>query len=209
MQHIKHLSRDRRIKKLISSIPQIELKKGRHLHLDICSSIISQQLSVRVAEVIYGRFLDLFKKKKPSCSEILSVPFAKLRSAGLSNSKAEYVRNVCAFFIENKVTDAKLYKMDDEELITFLTQIKGVGRWTAEMILIFSLGREDVFALDDLGIQQAMTELYEIKAKEKKQMKLDMENISSSWKPYRTYACRYLWAWKNEQQKLKKISGKK
>jgi DNA-3-methyladenine glycosylase II len=127
----------------------------------------------------------------------MSVPFDKLRSIGLSNSKTDYVRNVCTFFIENNVTDRKLHKMENEELIEFLVQIKGIGRWTAEMILMFTLGREDVFAVDDLGIQQSMTKLYKLDAADKKRMKEKMLQISEKWKPYRTYACRYLWGWKD------------
>jgi DNA-3-methyladenine glycosylase II len=209
MEHIKHLSKDKKMKKLVASYPPYELQKGKHIHLEICSSIISQQLSVRVAEVIYKRFLALFNKKHPTCADIIAVPFDELKAIGLSNSKTNYVRNVCEFFIEHKVTDARLHKMDDEELIEFLIQIKGIGRWTAEMILIFTLGREDVFALDDLGIQQAMAELYELNLNDKKQMRSEMERLSQPWKPYRTYACRYLWTWKNEQQQKKKELRKK
>lgn len=203
------MGKDKKLKRLLSSFPPQELQRLKNLHLELCSSIISQQLSIRVAEVIYNRFLALFNKKNPTCADILAIPFDRLRSIGLSNSKTTYVRNVCVFFIENKVTDARLHKMDDEELIEFLTQIKGIGRWTAEMILIFALGRSDVFAFDDLGIQQAMAELYELDMNNKKKMRVDMERISTSWKPYRSYACRYLWAWKNEQQQLKKALGKK
>jgi DNA-3-methyladenine glycosylase II len=87
--------------------------------------------------------------------------------------------------------------MEDEELIEFLTQIKGIGRWTVEMILMFTLGREDVFAVDDLGIQQAMTNIYKLDAIDKKIMKQKMIIISEKWRPYRTYACRYLWRWKD------------
>ena len=208
MDPITHLGRDKKLKKLIASQRTYDLVNGKHIHLEICSSIISQQLSIRVAEVIYGRFLALFKKKNPSCADILAVPFDTLKAIGLSNSKTNYVRNVCEFFIEHKITDARLHKMEDEELIEFLTQIKGIGRWTAEMILIFTLGREDVFALDDLGIQQAMVELYGLDMADKKAMRAEMERISAPWKPYRTYACRYLWTWKNEQQKKKKESAK-
>ena len=92
-----------------------------------------------------------------------------------------------------------LHKMEDEELIEFLVQIKGIGRWTAEMLLMFTLGRPDVFAVDDLGIQQAMTKLYKLDATDKKEMKRKMLQISEKWKPYRTYACRYLWQWKDEK----------
>jgi DNA-3-methyladenine glycosylase II len=139
----------------------------------------------------------LFNKKNPSPKDIIAVPFDKLRGIGLSNAKANYVLNVCNFFIENKLTDARLHKMEDQELIDYLVQIKGIGRWTAEMILMFTLGREDVFAVDDLGIQQAMTKLYKLNAEDKKAMKLEMIKISAKWSPYRTYACRYLWGWKD------------
>ena len=87
--------------------------------------------------------------------------------------------------------------MSNEEVIKYLTQIKGVGQWTVEMILMFTLGREDVFALDDLGIQQAICKLYKIDASNKKVMKEKMLSISKKWSPYRTYACRYLWGWKD------------
>ena len=136
--------------------------------------------------------------------DIVAKPFDELRSIGLSNAKTNYVLNVCNFFIENKLTDARLHKMEDEELIEYLVQIKGIGRWTAEMILMFTLAREDVFAVDDLGIQQAMTKLYNLDAADKKGMKLKMISLSKKWSPYRTYACRYLWGWKDGKGKSEK-----
>ena len=197
MHHVPHLSKDKKLASIIVSQQPYELQKRNNVHLHICSSIISQQLSTKVAAVIYGRFLDLFDKKNPKPQDIVALPFEQLRAIGLSNAKANYVLNVCRFFIDHKVTDASIHKMDDEELINFLVQIKGVGRWTAEMILMFTLGREDVFAVDDLGIQQAMTRLYKLDASDKKGMKEKMLKISGKWKPYRTYACRYLWGWKD------------
>jgi len=110
------------------------------------------------------------------------------------------VQNVCRFFIEEKITDAKLDKLSNEELIKYLSQIKGVGQWTVEMILMFTLGREDVFALDDLGIQQGIQKLYQLEGLDKKELKEKMLQISIKWKPYRTYACRYLWGWKDDVQ---------
>jgi DNA-3-methyladenine glycosylase II len=194
--HLLHLCKDKKLGKIISPQEKYLLEKRNHV-LHICASIISQQLSTKVADIIYSRFLALFRKKNPSPKDIVAIPFDELRSIGLSNAKTNYVLNVCNFFIENKITDARLHKMEDEELIEFLTQIKGVGRWTAEMILMFTLGREDVFAEDDLGIQQAICKLYNIDATDKKTMKLQMQKISAKWSPYRTYACRYLWGWKD------------
>ena len=93
--------------------------------------------------------------------------------------------------------------MSNEEVIAYLTQIKGVGQWTAEMLLMFSLGREDVFAVDDLGIQNAMIKLYEINYRKKKNLKEKMLLISSAWSPYRTYACVHLWRWKDNAPVVK------
>jgi DNA-3-methyladenine glycosylase II len=86
--------------------------------------------------------------------------------------------------------------MTDQEIITFLTQIKGVGKWTVEMLLMFAMGRENVFPDDDLGIQQAIMRLYGINVESKKELKIIMNQISANWSPYRTYACLHLWKWK-------------
>ena len=159
---------------------------------------MSQQLSTKVARVIYKRFLDLFGKKQPTLQQILDVPTEKLRSIGLSNAKAAYVHNVCRFFLEHNITDKRLDKMSNEEVMELLTQIKGVGKWTVEMILMFSLGREDVFAIDDLGLQQSIIKLYKLDPTgDKKLLREKMLSISAKWSPYRTYACRYLWGWKD------------
>jgi DNA-3-methyladenine glycosylase II len=195
LEHIKHLNKDKKLKAIIASQETIVLKKEKTIYLWICFSIISQQLSTKVAKVIQQRFLDLYDSKKPSLEEIIATPFDTLKGIGLSQSKTNYLLNVCHFFLEHKLTDSKLIKMDDDTLIELLIQIKGVGRWTVEMILMFALGREDVFAVDDLGIQQKMCALFDIDKSDKKQMKIKMQEISYPWSPYRTYACRYLWGW--------------
>ena len=197
MEHIKHLNKDKKLKAIISTQETIVLKKEKNIYLWICFSIISQQLSTKVAKVIQQRFLDLFDSKKPSLEEIIATPFDTLKGIGLSQSKTNYLLNVCHFFLEHKLTDNKLNKMDNETLIALLIQIKGVGRWTVEMILMFALGREDVFAVDDLGIQQKMCALFDLDKTDKKQMKSKMQEIATPWSPYRTYACRYLWGWKS------------
>ena len=197
MEHTKHLSKDKIFKKILQKQAPFILQPRKKVYLQLCASIISQQLSTLVAKVIYKRFLDLFGKKEPTTKDILNTPVEKFRSIGFSNAKASYVHNVCKFFDENNLTDAKLNKMSNEEVIDLLTQIKGVGKWTVEMILMFTLGREDVFAVDDLGIQQAITKLYKLDASDKKLMKEKMLSISAKWAPYRTYACRYLWSWKD------------
>ena len=197
MQHIAHLSKDLKLKRIIELQEPHILVKKKNVYLHLCNSIMSQQLSTKVADVFHRRFLDLYNGKEPKAEQIVETPFETLRGIGLSNAKANYVLNVCRFFIEEKITDAKLHKMSNEEVIKQLTQIKGVGQWTVEMVLMFTLGREDVFALDDLGIQQAICKLYKIDAEDKKAMKERMLAVSKKWSPYRTYACRYLWGWKD------------
>ena len=197
MPHIAHLSKDKKLKKIIGQQQPYVLAKRKNVHLHLCNSIMSQQLSTKVADVFQKRFLNLYKGKTPTAQQIAETSIETLRSIGLSNAKANYVHNVCKFFIDEKITDVRLYKMSNEELIKYLTQIKGVGQWTVEMILMFTLGREDIFAVDDLGIQQAICKLYNIDAADKKAMKEKMLSISKKWSPYKTYACRYLWGWKD------------
>lgn len=197
MKHIAHLSKDKKLKALIDAQPARALEIRDKVYLRLCASILSQQLSTKVASVLYKRFLDLYGGKEPTAKKILETPAEVFRSIGFSNAKASYVHNVCCFFIENKITDTDLYKMGNEEIIDLLTQIKGVGKWTVEMILMFTLGREDVFAFDDLGLQQSVIKLYKIKETDKKLLRKKMEIISVKWSPYRTYACRYLWDWKD------------
>jgi DNA-3-methyladenine glycosylase II len=197
MEHIIHLSKDKKLKKIIGLQRPLVLQKRKNVYLHLCYSIMSQQLSTKVADVFHRRFLDLYNGKEPSAKQIAQTPFETLRSIGLSNAKANYVLNVCRFFIDEKITDARLDKMNNEEIINYLSQIKGVGQWTVEMVLMFTLGREDVFAVDDFGIQQAICKLYKIDTSDKKETKLQMIKISAKWSPYRTYACRYLWGWKD------------
>lgn len=200
--HIGHLSKDKKLKILIESQPPFILQKRKKVYLRLCSSILSQQLSTTVAKVLYKRFLELYNGKEPTAQQILNTPAETFRGIGFSNAKASYVHNVCRFFIENKITDAQLYKMNNEDMIALLTQIKGVGKWTVEMILMFTLGREDVFALDDLGLKQGVIKLYNLKETDKKLLMKRIERISLKWSPYRTYASRYLWNWKDNPPDL-------
>jgi DNA-3-methyladenine glycosylase II len=197
LNYISHLSKDKKLQKIIAVQPIQQIVTRPHVYLRLCASIISQQLSTKVADVIYSRFLLLYTNKKPTLQQIIDTPFDTLRSIGLSNAKANYVKNVCVFFIHEKITDKKLQAMDDAAIIKYLTQIKGVGQWTVEMILMFTLGRENVFAADDLVIQQSMAKLYHIDMGNKKECKQKMLQIASKWSPYKTYACKYLWGYKD------------
>jgi len=196
MTYKAHLKKDIKLATLLAADTPI-LKKRKNTPIRLIASIISQQLSTKVAKIIFLRFLDLYAGKEPTCAQVIATDPKALRNIGLSNSKVSYVQNVAAFFIENKITDNQLYTLPPEQVIELLTQIKGVGRWTVEMLLMFSLGQEDVFAVDDLGIQQAMIKLYKIKFDSKKELKIKMLKKSLPWAPYRTYACLHLWQWKD------------
>lgn len=161
MEYIKHLQKDKKLAKAIGEEVH-ELKLHKNIPLRLMASIMSQQLSTKVARVIYHRFLELYNGKEPNPQQVLDTPPEKLRAIGLSNAKVSYVQNVARFCIDHQITDKKLLAMNNEEIIELLTAIKGVGKWTVEMLLMFTLGREDVFAVDDLGIQQAMTHIYKL-----------------------------------------------
>jgi DNA-3-methyladenine glycosylase II len=191
--YVAHLSKDKRFRKIIEERGEIKLHKRRNIPLRLCASIMSQQLSVKVAAVIYRRFLDLYGKNEPTPTQIFDTPHETLRSIGLSNAKANYVKNVAHFAMNNDMSDKMLASMSDEEIIQYLVPIKGVGRWTVEMLLIFTLAREDVFAPDDLGIQNFMLKHYRVDNTNKKAFKESMVRISRRWSPYRSFACLHMW----------------
>lgn len=207
MHYVSHLSRDKKMKKLIEQHGNLQLKKQKNICLYLCYSIMSQQLSAKVADIIQQRFLNLYNGE-PTPQQIIDTPFEKLRAIGMSNAKVSYVQNVARFEMEHGMDHKKLAKLSNDEVIEYLTQIKGVGRWTTEMLLMFALCREDVFALDDLGLQNAMIGLYELKHRKKKTLQASLLKISGQWAPYRTYACMYLWRWKDNLP-LKKDKPKK
>lgn len=196
MEYSKHLGKDKKLAAILGKELH-QLKLHKNIPLRLIASIMSQQLSTRVAKVIYHRFLNLYNGKEPKPQQVLDTRDETLRAIGLSNAKVGYVKNVAAFCIEHKITDKKLLAMDNDAIVELLTQIKGVGKWTVEMLLMFTLGREDVFAVDDLGIQQAMVKTYGLDASNKKLMKEQMLVIAEKWSPYRTYACLHLWGWKD------------
>ncbi len=179
---------------LATAISSLKLRsrelRGEPFH-SLARSIIGQQLSVKAAASIFAKVKALSKAEPfPAPAEFLKIPAAKLRKAGLSKAKVLYIKNLAKFMIKHAAEFEAIQKLDDETVITLLTQIKGIGRWTAEMFLMFSLGRQDVFSYGDLGLRMAMKKIYKLRtvpsAKRAKQ-------ISDKWKPYRTHASLYLW----------------
>ena len=193
---IVHLKRHDRIGKLIESVHVPDFTPSGKVYYDLLDSIVSQQLSVKVATTIFNRFCTLFPDKYPAPDLLAGIEIERLRSVGLSGQKAQYLQNVAAFSLQNDLESRNWNTMADDEIIEFLTQIKGVGKWTVQMILMFSVGRPDIFPVDDLGIRQAMTKLYGLDENDKK-IKQHMIELAEPWRPYRTIASRYLWRWKD------------
>lgn len=201
---IRVLSGDPKLKDIMARVPPEKLflqdADGR-VREHLIASIISQQLSVQVARVILKRFLDLYPAGFPSNRKILDTPVEDLRAVGLSGQKSAYILNIAGHFAEHNWKNEDFQELGDEDIISKLSTIKGVGRWTAEMVLIFCLGRPDVFAADDLGIQISMKALYPISG-DKKEMLKSMKLKAEEWKPYRTAASLYLWAAKDLKLEL-------
>jgi DNA-3-methyladenine glycosylase II len=188
---IKYLSQsDPRLGEVIGTVGKYSIQLRKDPFQSLVESIIYQQLAGRAASIIYGRFIKYYNNSPPLPEQILSTPDAVLKSSiGLSNKKIEYIKDLSA-----RITDTldlvKLCEKTDEEIIAQLIQVKGIGRWTAEMFLIFCLGRLDVLPVTDLGIRKAMQKIYALPDLPKPS---EMLAISQPWRPYRSVATWYLW----------------
>lgn len=178
-------SQDERLGMLIKFIGNIRLELQTDYFASLCESIVGQQLSTKAAETIWGRVVSITGEIVPE--RILDIEAEKLRECGVSRSKISYLKNLSQMLMENKVDLNNIDLLDDEEAIKELTKVKGIGRWTAEMFLIFSLGRLDVFSTADIGLQRSIGWLYN---------ESEDNNASETalkWAPYRTVASLYLW----------------
>ena len=192
VEGINHLSSlDPKIKHLLNAYDPPKLKVEKNYFWSLCRSIIYQQISGKAAKTIAGRFLALFSSDiniKPV--EVLDMDINEFYGVGLSRQKAGYIKNIAVAF-EKKIIDEKIIiKCNDAEIIKMLTQIKGVGIWTAEMFLIFTLRRPDVFPVTDLGVQKGFQIFYSLD----ELPTIDyMNKKSESWSPYRSIMTLYLW----------------
>ena len=166
--------------------------KSCTIYASLVRSIVYQQLTGRVAGIIFGRLIDLFPGKKfPASESVLAMPVDALRSVGLSNQKTQYIRNIAQASIDGIVPNSrKASRMSDEELVQQLTSIKGVGRWTVEMLLIFRLGRPDVLPATDYGVQKGFALAKRLVDLPKPK---ELLAVGERWAPYRTVAAWYLW----------------
>ena len=189
---IKHLQKDPVLFKLIKKFGILDYQPNSNYFESLVESIIGQQLSGKAADTIYKRFLNLFPKQKFTPDLVLDIEDLTLRNCGMSWAKARSLHDLSHKILSKTVRLNELDQMSDEEVIIHLTAVKGIGRWTAEMKLMFALQRPDILPLDDVGIQNAVARLYGLNRKSKN-FKLQITKISNNWKPHRTLACWYLW----------------
>lgn len=191
------LKATRRLSKVEPQMAALIRAAGPHrliIHPDpfttLLGSIVQQQISMTAAAAIRGRLQDLCPRRRFTAKAILAIDEADLRAAGLSRQKAIYVRDLAAHFADGRLRAAKLRKLDDEEVIQATTQVHGIGRWTAEMLLMFCLEREDVWPIDDLGLRKAAQRYLGLADSPKADI---MRDFGERWRPYRSYASWYLW----------------
>jgi DNA-3-methyladenine glycosylase II len=189
----KHLKKvDPILSKIIGRVKLTERKAHKRYFESLCVAIINQQLSGKAAATIEKRFTSLFKGAGfPSPRQVLLKSDAKLRTAGLSFQKIGYIKSLAKLVDAGKINFRKFAKLSDEEIIEILTQVKGIGRWTAEMFLMFCLNRPDVFSHGDLGLKNAVKKWYKL---DKDRHSKKYHQLINSWSPHRTAAARYLWA---------------
>lgn len=193
-QAIRHLKQaDPVLRRVIDEVGPYRQPRVRNRFGALVLSILHQQLALKAAQTITQRFLRLYgdgRGRMPTPGELSATPVRQLRAAGLSRQKMRYLKDLARKTASGAVPLERLARLRDEEVIETLTRVKGIGRWTAEMFLIFSLGRPDVWAVDDLGLQLAVKQLYGLR---KHPSAEKMQRIAEPWRPYRSVASWYLW----------------
>ena len=179
--------RDPELRLWIDRIGTVSLRRARPYFVALCRSVVSQQLAAAAARTIYGRFQDLCGGALTP-EAVLSQSEDDLRACGLSTQKLTYLRSIAEEFESGELRGARFGSMTNEDIIAKLTRIKGVGVWTAEMFLIFSVGRPDVFSIGDLALRNAVQRVVGKKLTHKQ-----IETVAERWAPYRSVASLYLW----------------
>jgi len=188
----KHFQKtDKILYNLMQKVGPFEVIKPRRpdaYFQSLCREIVGQQLNGKVARVIFDRFTKLFPKQNITPEHTLKLSGTKIRAAGMAWSKVEAIRDLAKKVVEGEVNLKRLNKLNDAQVMNELVKVKGIGPWTAQMFLMFTLGREDVFSNKDLGLQKAIRKLYKVEPTPEK-----LEMITKKWSPYKTYASRVLW----------------
>lgn len=169
--------------------PDAGPEKADNYFIRLTRSIVGQQLSTKVASVIYNRFLHLFPDEEVKPEVLVSLKDEELRSIGISWAKIKYLKDLAAKVLTKEVDLDTIETLSNEEVTEMLVQVNGIGPWTAEMFQMFALGRPDIFSHGDLGLKNAIKNLYGLENPTREVI----EEISIKWSPYRTYACRVLW----------------
>ena len=183
------LNKDKKLKKIISSVGEYDIRIISNPFEALVEAIITQQISDAAGKSISLKFKNLFGKKYPSPSDVIKLSKDEIKSIGLSRMKAEYIFDLSKMIVDKKL-DFKIFKkMSNENVISELTKVRGIGRWTAEMYLIFALGRMDVFPLGDLGLINGIKKLYNLENPSTE----EILKITNNWIPYRTMGTWYIW----------------
>jgi len=170
--------------------PLQQPKRSTGYFRKLCREIIAQQLASKAAHAIIGRFYDLFERKHVTPDKLLAFSEQKLRNVGMSWAKARYTRDLAQKVKDKEVRLNNLHNLDDKLVVEELIKVKGIGNWTAEMFLIFTLGRENIFSHGDLGLRKALQKLYGFKDKPNEKQ---INKIVDKWSPYKSYGCLALW----------------
>ena len=175
---------------VIRRMGPFKLKRNRNYFQVLCKAIVGQQISIKAAESIFHRFQGLFVNSRPTAEKVESIPEQKLRGVGLSTQKVKYLKDLSAKFLDGSVRPHRMAYQDNEEIIRQLTSVYGVGRWTAEMFLIFSLNRMDVLPVGDLGLRAGVQQLYNMRALP---TPVKVRSVGKKWQPYQTVGTWYTW----------------
>lgn len=187
---IQVLRRDPKLRPVIDKVGKFQIKQTRNRYQSLVEAIVTQQLSGSAARSILARFRAQYESRFPRPTDVLNTSDAKLRKVGLSSMKVTYIKELSEKIENKEIRFEKFRSLGDEEIISQLVTVKGIGRWTAEMFLIFSLGRMDVLPVGDLGLQKGVRRLYSLSYIPKPR---EIEEIAEPWRPYRTVATWYLW----------------
>ena len=176
--------------KQVGPIEDLQGDLPKNYFFRICKEIVGQQLSSKAGHVIFSRFKNVFPQGIVCPEAVLATSHEILRDSGISHAKARYVRNLAESVVSGDLDFKSFKKLSNGQIVEKLTKVKGIGPWTSEMFLMFTMGREDVFSPGDLGLRKAIKKAYKFKKEPSKQQ---IEKIVSQWSPYKTYGCLALW----------------
>jgi DNA-3-methyladenine glycosylase II len=192
---IRHLRKaDPVLRGVMDRVGPCTLHPRRDYFVVLCKAIYTQQISTAIAAILFGRFRDLFPLRRPTPGRVLEALAdgreEAFRGCGLSRQKRAYLLDLARHFADGEIPTRRLGRMSDEEVVESLVRVKGIGRWTAEMFLIFTLNRPDVLPVDDLGLREGVRAFYNLSGRPSA---AELTSLGESWRPYRSIATWYIW----------------